>query len=123
MRTIIRKNILITIFVLGLTNYTLATPALPTSNQMGKEEKIEIIPEIKIEAQSANATSNPKLKDGTACSDEDLEEIEGELFVDIPMARTIPCNEVDCKDLGAAKTLKDDYEPLPVAETINCDKK
>ena len=124
MKKIITKNILLGTFVLlSLTSYSFAAPALPVSGQ-GEEEKIELIQEIKIDAQASTAAKNPKLKEGSACSDENknLEEVKGKLFTEIPMAKTIPCDTVDCKDLGAAKMHKDNYIKLKTAETIACDK-
>jgi len=114
-----------TLLLLGLSSYAVAAPALPISSQMSEktqEEKIEIVQEIKIEAQSTATPSNPKLKTGDACSDENLEEAKGETFIEIPMAKTIPCDEVDCKDLKPAKMYKDNYEKLKTAKTISCDK-
>jgi len=132
MTEMIRRKILLTIaLLLGLTNYTFATPNLPvstqTSNQDNNEnnvesltDKLEIIPEIKIEVQAT--TTNPKLKTGDACSDEKLEEVQGELFNEIPMAKTIPCDKVDCKNLKPAKMYKDNYKKLKDAKTISCGK-
>ena len=121
-----RGNILLgIILLLSLTNYTLAETALPVSSQISeevKEEKVEIVEEIKIEAQSTSSTSNPTLKKGKACSDEKLEEAQGELFTEIPMAKTIPCDKVDCNDLAAAKMHKDNYKKLRDAQTVSCDK-
>lgn len=125
MTEMITKKILLSItLMLGLTNYTFATPDLPVSTQVSdqekKEDKIEIVPEIKIEVQSTTTSSNPHLKIGKACSDEKLEEAKGELFNEIPMAETIPCDNVDCKDLKPAKMYKDNYKELKDAETISC---
>ena len=134
MNEIIRKNILLSILLLlGLTNYTFAAPDLPVSTQMSSQDndekteesqpdKIEIVPEIKIEVQATTETANPKLKTGDACSDERLEEIKGELFNEIPMAKTIPCDKVDCKDLKPARLYKDKYKKLKDARTISCGK-
>jgi len=124
MKSIIATNILLSILLLvSLTGYIYAGPALPVSSQgTQKEEKIQIIPEIKIEAQSSASSSKSNLKQGDACGDEDLEEAEGEVFTDIPMAETIPCDEVDCKNLQSAKLLKDDYVALKTAKTVSCDK-
>jgi len=126
MNEIIRKNILLGILLLlGLTNYTFAAPDLPVSTQMSEqkqEDKIEIVQEIKIEVQSATTSSNPKLKTGDACSDEKLEEVKGELFNEVPMAKTIPCDKVDCNDLAPAKMYKDNYKKLNDAKTISCSK-
>jgi len=136
MNEIIRKNILLSILLLlGLTNYTFAAPDLPVSTQMSTQDKdkkieesqsdkieIEIVPEIKIEVQATTGTANPKLKTGDACSDEKLEELKGELFNEVPMAKTIPCDKVDCKDLAPAKMYKDNYKKLNDAKTISCGK-
>ena len=124
MKTIIKTLRNTLIFLLSST-YIYAQPALPVSTQENdnkNDEKIEIVDEIKIEAQSSS-TQNPKLKQGDACSDENLEEAEGELIVEIPMANTIPCDKVDCKDLTPAKLYKDNYKKLKTAKTILCGKK
>jgi hypothetical protein len=114
------KITLSALLFLGFTSSIIAEPTLPLSKQ--DKEKIEIVPEIKIEAQASNTPTNSKLKQGDACDDENLEEVEGELFTEIPMAKTIPCDSVDCKDLEAAKTQVDNYVPLKTAETISCEK-
>ena len=126
MKTIIMKHtIMSTLLLLGLTSYAVAAPALPVSSQMSEEaqeEKIEIVQEIKIEAQSSTSAANPKLKEGNACADENLEEAQGALFTEIPMAKTIPCDKVNCNGLSAAKMHKDNYKKLQNAKTISCDK-
>jgi hypothetical protein len=130
MKKFITKNILLSSLLLSLTSYALAAPALPISSQITAENKITIVeearveigPEIKIEVQNTNSVANPKLKEGTACSDENLEEMQGTLFTEIPMAETIPCDKVDCGDLSAAKMYKDNYKKLQNAKTIACDK-
>jgi hypothetical protein len=130
MKKIITKRIVLgTFLLLSLTSYGFAAPALPVSAQVTgdtkikvAEEKIELIPEIKIDAQASKSSANPKLKTGVACSDENLEEVQGELFSEIPMAKTIPCDTVDCKDLGAAKMHRDNYVKLKTAKTISCEK-
>jgi hypothetical protein len=86
-----------------------------------KAEKVEVVPEIKIQAQD-DSKKNTKLKEGKACNFDDLEEAEGEEFNEIPMAQTIPCADVDCKELEPAKLHKDNYKDLPEAKTIKgCD--
>ena len=128
MNKVIDKKLLSNlVLLLAFTNYTWAETTLPVSSQTQKKtkekvEKIELLQEIKIEAQSTTTPSNPKLKTGNACSDENLEEAKGETFVEIPMAKTIPCDKVDCKDLKPAKMFKDDYVKLKTAKTISCDK-
>jgi len=122
---------------LSFTTLANAEPNLPTSTQMSEEtnekinkiesnitaeeidEKIEIIPEIKIESQSTSS-SDPRLKMGKACSDEDLEEVKGEVFVEIPMAKTVPCDKVDCNGLKPARLLKNNYKKLKNATTLKC---
>lgn len=129
MKSSIRRNILLgTLLVAGFISSVFAEPTLPVSSQITdnkkgtttKEEKIEIVPEIKIQTQTNTTATNPKLKQGDACADEDLEEAQGEVFTEIPMAETIPCNEVDCKDLKPAQMKKDNYKELNTAKTINC---
>jgi len=127
-----------TFLLTGLGNSLFAGPNLPTSTQTsessslptstqnseGIEEEIEIVSEVQIQVTPSTAPSNPKLKEGEACSDEELEEVQGELFVDnIPMAQTIPCDKVDCSDLKPARMKKDNYRKLPNAKTIRCKKK
>ena len=86
-----------------------------------KADKIEIVPEIKIEAEDASK-KNTKLKEGKACNFDDLEEAQGEEFTEIPMAQTIPCADVDCKNLKSAALHKDNYKELPETKTIKgCD--
>ena len=119
----IRRILTKTFFFLFTTNALYAAP-LPVSTQTN-DSKVEISDEIKIEAQSSTPSSNPKLKQGNACSDSDenLEEAKGEIIVEIPMAKTIPCDKVDCKDLAPAKLYKDNYKKLKTAKTISCSKK
>jgi len=125
MTEMITKKILLSItLILGLTNHTFAASDLPVSTQVSEEEKkddkVEIVQEIKIEVESTNTATNPKLKTGVACSDEKLEEAEGELFNEIPMAETIPCDNEGCKNLKPAKMYEDNYKELKDAETISC---
>ena len=119
-----------TLLLVGLGNSLFAGPNLPTSTQTSTEadetieDEIEIVSEIRIQVTPSTTPSNPNLKEGEACSDEELEEVQGELFVDnIPMAKTIPCDKVDCSDLKAARMKKDNYRKLPNAKTIRCKKK
>ncbi len=122
MKSII-KALTNTLILLLSSNYLYAQVALPISTQVNEkkgDEKIEVVEEIKIEV--LNTTSNPKLKEGDACSDEELEEAKGELFIEIPMAKTIPCDKVNCKDLAPAKLSKDNYKKLKTAKTLSCGK-
>ena len=141
MKSIISKYfVLSTLLLLSFSTYAVAGPALPTSNQVSDasdlpksqqkaeaiEDEIEIVPEIKIETQSSNSPSNPKLKEGDACSDEHLEEAEGSIIVVVPalpMAKTVPCENVDCSDLKPAKVKTYRVKKLPpTAKTVNCRK-
>ena len=136
--TISKYFVFSTILLLNLTEYAVAETALPTSKQVSEasnlpitkqvestveDDEIEIVPEIKIEAQASISSSNPKLKEGNVCDFDDLEEIKGELFSEIPMAQTIPCDKVDCSELKPARMLKDNYKKLRNAKTISCSKK
>jgi len=113
-----------TLLFLGLSTTAIADTTLPVSKQAtdNKEDEIEIVPEIKIQAEAPTKPSNSKLKEGKVCDFENLEEAKGEIFTEIPMAETIPCDKVDCSDLKAAKMLKDNYKKLRDAKTVACDK-
>jgi hypothetical protein len=118
MKLIISKYLTLSAIVL----LTLTSSAYAENSKVEKKtEKSDAIPQIKIQAQDASK-KNSKLKDGKACNFDDLEEAEGEEFVDIPMAQTIPCADVDCKNLKPAQLHKDDYKDLPETKTIKgCD--
>ncbi len=128
MKSIISKYLIVSVLTLFTwTNYSFADSDLPVSKQKTEkieDEEIEIIPEITIDTESSTPSpKNPKLKQGKACDFENLEEVKGEIIVDIPMAKTEPCDKVDCKDLKPAKVLDDNYIELKTAETISCDTK
>ena len=128
MKSIVSKYLIVSVLaLLTWTNYSFAGSNLPVSKQKTEkieDEEIEIIPEITIDTESSRPSSkNSKLKQGKACDFENLEEAEGELMVEIPIAKTIPCDKVDCKDLKPAKMLDDNYVELKTAETISCDSK
>jgi len=96
-------------------------PKVEKAKASKKDKKIEVIPEIKIQAQDASK-KNTKLKEGKACNFDNLEEADGEEFNEIPMAQSIPCADVDCKDLKPAQLHKDNYKDLPEAKTLKgCD--
>ncbi len=127
MKSIISKYLVVSVLsLLTWTTSSFAGSNLPVNKQeINKEDKdkIEIVPEIKIDSESSTkAPKNSKLKQGKACDFEDLEEVKGELIVEIPMAKTIPCDAVNCKKLKPAKLLKDHYIELKTAKTISCDK-
>ncbi|SFV54078.1 hypothetical protein MNB_SV-13-1077 [hydrothermal vent metagenome] len=109
------------LFILTSSVYAEAPKVAEAKAKTAKTDKIEIVPEIKIEAQDASK-KNSKLKQGKACNFDDLEEAKGEEFTEIPMAQTIPCADVDCKNLKPAVLHKDNYKKLPDAKTIKgCD--
>ena len=125
MKSIISKYFKISILTLLTTSMcSFADTNLPVSTQLEDttNETIEVVPEIKIQAQSPEIASSSNLKEGKACNDnvENLEEAKGELFVEIPMAETIPCDTVDCNDLAPARLLRDNYKQLTDAKTLKC---
>ncbi len=127
MKTIVSKYLVVSVLaLLTWTSSSFADSNLPVSKQKtdkADKEKIEVIPEITIDSESSTQPStNPKLKQGKACDFENLEEAEGELMVEIPMAKTEPCDKVGCKGLKPAKMLDDNYVELKTAKTISCDK-
>jgi len=73
------------------------------------------LPELKLEVLKSDKKNNPKLKQGKGC--ENLEELKGETFDDYPMAETVPCDTVECKDLEPAKLEDDNFKELPTAKT------
>jgi len=128
MRSIIKKQITSTMLILiGLGSYTYAetVPNLPQSTQITSDtnkslkiDDIEIVPEITI--QTGNTQNrNPDLKEGEACDDQELVSatLSPDVYQDIPMAKTIPCDKVNCEDLKSAKLLKDTYKKIPMAKT------
>lgn len=124
--TVTKHFALSALLLMGLSTVTYAetAPTLPTSKQKIDDvkakasNKVEVVEEIKIEAQASAQTSNPALKEGEACDFSDLEEAKGETMVELPMAKSIPCTDVDCKDLKPAQLHKDNYQILPTAKTI-----
>jgi hypothetical protein len=135
MKYTITKSFMVYLFViLGLTTYGHAESdsQLPKSEQTGankdadtitKIDKIEMISEIVIPNSSAPDIANPRLKDGVACDDEELEPaILGPDIVELPMAKTEPCSSVDCENLENAVLHKDNYKKIPMAKIIEgCD--
>jgi hypothetical protein len=129
MRPIIAKNITLSMLLLsGLTTYSLAesNTILPVSTQLKEEANdanvtingVEIVPEIIIKTEDSKQKKDPSLKEGVAC-DEMLEaaKLETDNYQDIPMAETIPCDKVDCSGLKSAKLFKDTYKKIPMAKT------
>ncbi len=66
-----------------------------------RQKRCDGIPVIKLTVDK-NGTANPNLKKGKGC--EDLEEAKGEVIVDIPEAKTIPCDKANgCNDSKTCK--------------------
>ena len=134
MKYIITKSFIFYVLVIfGSTTYGYAesAPKLPQSIQstleddtISKIDKIEIIPEVTISASSTSDEVDPKLKDGVACDDEELEPaILGPDIVELPMAQTEDCSVVDCENLEHAVLHKDNYKKIPMAKIIEgCEK-
>ena len=78
-------------------------------------KKDDLIPNMKLEVAKSDNKNNPKLKQGTGC--ENLEELQGETFDDYPMAKTMPCETIDCKELEPAVLHEDNFKELPTAKT------
>lgn len=123
MKSITTKFLALSALLLAfnVSSYAESATALPTSKQLSsKTKKIEIVDEIKIQADTSTKKSNPALKEGEACDDEKLEaaKLSPDNYVDVPMAETVPCGgEVDCSHLKAAKLHKDTFKKLPMAKT------
>ena len=89
------------------------------TNTKSKKVSDNNLPNMKLKV-AKSTLSNPKLKKGKAC--ENLEEAKGEIFDDYPMAKTVPCDKVDCKNLKPAVLHDDNYKNLPIAKTEgSCD--
>jgi len=114
MRTVMLKGIALSVLIiLGSGGYCQAD-----TNTISKKVPDKDLP-IKLKIDKS-APTNPKLKKGKGC--EDLEEAKGEEFIDYPMAQTIPCDKVDCKNLKPAKLSNYTYKELPLAKTDgSCD--
>jgi len=136
MKSTMGKYIVVNILILtGLSTYAFAESdvKLPQSTQVKQDSQetnasksIDIVPEIVI--KTGDTTSNPSLKEGESCDEATLEEavLGPDDHDDIPMAKTISCDEVDCKGLKAAQLLKDTYKNIPMAKTqklVPCAKK
>ena len=129
MKSIIKKQIASRVLLLiALSSYTYAqsAPNLPVSSQITDDSnkslkiwEIEILPEIIIQTGEDSENRNPDLKEGEACDDQALEPavLTPDEYQDIPMAETIPCDKVNCENLKAAKLMKDSYRKIPMAKT------
>jgi len=120
------KSLLVgVLLVVTFGGYSFADEAvnLPKSNKIEKvkEEakkptKADDLLPIKLEVKKSG--ENSKLEKGKGCADiKNLKEVKGETFVDYPMAKTIPCDKVDCKDLEPAKLYENNFKELPTAHT------
>jgi len=131
MKTMVSKYmVLAVLMIVGFGSYCQAdTETKPQKGDVKKEMKKEVteekassskknedLPILKLEIdKSAGKSNDPKLKSGKGC--ENLEEVKGETFDDYPEAKTVPCTEVDCKDLKPAKLKDNNYKELPDAKT------
>ena len=128
MRYIMKEHITSTLLILmGLSSFSYAEsiPNLPQSTQINAEENksssIEIVDEIVIQTGDNSQKENPKLKEGEACDDSEEALAPATLlpdeYQDIPMAKTIPCDKINCDNLTSAKLMKDTYKKIPMAKT------
>ena len=115
MRTVIFKHVAMSLLLIfGLGGFCQADTKVKD-----KKEDVDL-PIMKLKVEESNSKANPKLKKGKGC--ENLEELQGETFDDYPMAETVPCDKVDCKDLKPAVLHDDIYKELPTAKTSGtCD--
>ncbi len=119
MRSVVSKYITLSVLIIvGLgVNCQAETDTTMKSKvqKVKKSSKSDIdLPIIKLKVDKSTP-SNSKLKKGKGC--EDLEEAKGEVFVDYPMAKTEPCDKVDCKKLKPAKLNDYNYKELPTTQT------
>jgi hypothetical protein len=113
MKNVIYRLIALSVLVIiGLGGFLEAKDKMESvkKNTSNKE-----LPELKLEVVKSDNKNNPKLKQGKGC--ENLEELKGETFDDYPMAETVPCDTVECKDLEPAKLEDDNFKELPTAKT------
>lgn len=115
MRTVVLKYITLSVLIIiGVGGYCQAD-----TNTKSKKASNDELPNMKLKV-AKSTSSNPKLKKGKGC--ENLEEVQGETFDDYPMAQTVPCDKVDCKNLKPAVLHEDKYKDLPTAKTDgSCD--
>jgi hypothetical protein len=120
MSNVISKFITLSILIIfglgGLCQADTKTEAKDKVESVKKKAsaKKDELPVLKLEV-AKSSKSNPKLKQGKGC--ENLEEVKGETFDDYPMAETVPCDTVECKDLEPAKLEDDNFKELPTAKT------
>ena len=114
MKTLMLKTISLSVLIIiGIGGYCQAD-----TNKISKKISDKDLP-IKLKIDKSTPT-NPKLKKGKGC--ENLEEAKGEEFIDYPIAKTVPCDQVDCKNLKPAKLSNYTYKELPMAKTEgSCD--
>ena len=125
MKSTVTKQIGLSILFVAFSNFTYAesTPNLPIStqitNELNESLEIEMIPEITIQTGESNQNRNPDLKEGEACDDQALDSaiLTPDEYQNIPMAETIPCDKVNCENLKAARLMKDSYKKIPMAKT------
>jgi len=113
MKTVVLKYITLSVLIIiGVGGYCQA-------DTKSKKVSDNDLPIMKLKVEKSTST-NSKLKKGKGC--ENLEEVQGEVFDDYPMAKTVPCDTVDCKDLKPAILHDDKFKELPTAKTEgSCD--
>jgi len=125
MKSTVAKQIGLSILFIAFSHFSYAesTPNLPIStqitNELNESLEIEMIPEITIQTGESNQNRNPDLKEGEACDDQALDSaiLTPDEYQNIPMAETIPCDKVNCENLKAARLMKDSYKKIPMAKT------
>jgi len=135
MKSIVKQQVgsmVLLLIALGSYTYAESAPNLPVSSHIDTEENtnsnIEILDEFVITTDDNSQNTNPNLKEGEACDDENLTpaNLLPDEYQEIPMAKTIPCDTVNCENLKPAKLLKDTYKKIPMAKTTklkHCRKK
>ncbi|SFV70925.1 hypothetical protein MNB_SV-13-1542 [hydrothermal vent metagenome] len=116
MSKFITLSVLVVVGLGGFCQADTKTEANDKVESVKKKVSVQsnVLPKLKLEVVKSDK-KNPKLKQGTGC--ENLEEVQGETFDDYPMAETVSCDTVDCKDLEPAVLHDDNYKELPTAKT------
>ena len=120
----LKETVIQILLIVSFGAFSLAEEALPTSNKKSDIElptstQQETSSETTISLEISEPSTSSKLKKGKGCVNvKGLKEAEGEEFIDFPMAETIPCDEVDCKNLDEAELHDNKYEDLPEADSV-----
>ena len=127
MKSIIKKQIPFTLLLMLLSGFTYAesTANLPTSSQLTNESNENnnnleepIVPEIVIQTDEGAENSTSNLKQGEACDDQTMNTAitTPTEYKEIPLAKTIPCSQSNCKNLQPAMLKKYNHEKIPVVK-------